>query len=124
MTEVVKIEGSGPIFPNSGSQHHLPTYFRGWCQTASSGGAQSYRWVGRSLLKALAMECPMELEEDEWFQCIETLDDLFASSSSDDEILEWYKEYLPRFVELIPQRRRAIFVEGMRELHNEEGIEI
>ena len=124
MERVAKIESSGPNFPINYSRGHCPLFFRTWCMTASTGGAQSYADVGYSLLQALATECPWDIEEDDWFQSLEDLGELLGLRDSDKEILIWFKKYLPRMLAMIPTRRRQSFIEGLRLRYKEEGIEI
>lgn len=122
MKEVAKIEkADGPKPTRRG---HLPTYFRASCLTASAGGTQSYRWVGRSLVGALASERPLEIEEDDWCQRLEELEQLLALDDSDDDVITWFKENLPRFIAQVPPRRRGVFIEGLREGCEEAGIPI
>lgn len=124
MERVETIEKSGPVFPLIMSGGHCPKYFQAWCWTASEGGAQGYMDVGFGLLQSLAGECPWEMEEADWFACLEDLGGLLESRESDKEIIDWFKKYLPRFIEMIPPRRRENFIEGMQLRFNEEGIEI
>ena len=100
---------------------HLPTYFKACCQTASAGGTEGYRWVGYSLLGHLEDECPDEFEVDEWLQLLDELGELLSMDDSDREVVAWLNNYLPRFVALVPQRRRDAFISGMRECFEEQG---
>lgn len=99
---------------------HCPTWFRASCWTASQGGSMSYRWVGKQMAGSLGAEEPYELEEV-WEERVEELRELLRSDD-DERVIEWFHENLPAFISLVPSRRHAIFISGLREFEEEEGI--
>ena len=119
MKEVVRIEKAGG--PKATPRGHVPTFFLASCVTASTGGSQSYKWVGHTLVGALHTEAPYEIE-DEWMQRLGELEELLKSEGTDEDVIAWFNRNLPRFIAQIPPRRRARFIEGMRERCEEEGI--
>ncbi|MBS0416688.1 MAG: DUF1778 domain-containing protein [Proteobacteria bacterium] len=102
----------------------VPIWFRASCREAANGGTSNYRLIGRKLLGALAAEVPADVEIDEWHvEIAENLNQLLEADD-DGELLEWFEEHYPKFVALIPPRRRQQFVDGLREQYAETGIEI
>lgn len=115
LSELPVISVPVPRFVHRG----VPSYFRASCQTASFGGDDGYFTVGRTLASHVAGEVPYGLEDDEWFVEVETLETLLADNN-DALIWQWLKVYLPRFMALIPTRRKARFIAGMKDIFQEE----
>lgn len=114
-----------PLLPR-GSFKGVPSHFRGWCYTASSGGSSGgYRRVGYQFGKNLIGYDPDDLEADEWFTVIRRMDEKFFGDirSYDDVdfdgLRNWLRRHFPLMMPLIPTDRFERFVEGFVDAHKD-----
>ncbi len=100
----------------------VASWFRATCRTAAAGGAAGYEMAGFSLTGKLHSEMPLDVEEDEWAETIAKLESLLEADD-DIAVLGWFESRYPRFMQLVPMRRRAQFLEGVRRAYREGEIE-
>jgi hypothetical protein len=98
-----------------------PTFIRALCAEATQGGVHSYEDVGYSLAAALWNLGPYELDDDEWSADIERLGVHF-DEGDDDAMWAWFRARLPRCMTLVPTRRRAAFVAGVKRAFEEDRV--
>jgi predicted DNA-binding protein len=103
------------------TQGACPAYFRALCMTAQAGGESGYYHAGHALARGLESEGSYEMTSGEWDAEISKLEELLSAGGNDDDVIAWFERNLPRCVELVPRRRRAQFVEGVRGAFKEEG---
>ena len=101
----------------------IPSFFRATCQTASYGGASGYASAGWHLANALGTQMPHDINEEEWWQEIETLSD-FAAANDGRAMWGWFQAHLPRAMTLVPSKRRDQFTEGVRRAWEEERFAV
>lgn len=97
-----------------------PTFFRACCHQASSGGRNSYKSAAYQLARSIPSLCPDELEDEEWYQRIDDLNDCIDDNDSDDWIVSWFLANAPDCMRHVPRRRYNSFCDGVR-LAREEG---
>lgn len=107
-----KPKGKGPC----------PTWFVAICSEVSQGGASTYAWAGRKLIRSIAQVLGSEYERDEGNAQLDELEDLLTEQD-DDAVIAWFERELPRCMALIPQRRRTQFLRGAYQDFEESGIE-
>lgn len=95
-----------------GQHRGLPSHFRARCRDAKRG-IIDYSDVGYHLAQCLHGEVPDDLEEEEWWDRIETLFSMLGAEY-DQDIWYWFRDHLPRFMALIPRRRMEQFLKGVR----------
>ncbi len=90
-----------------------PTWFRMRCLEASGGGSDSYETVGHQLMRAAPGLVSNEVDFASLFEGLplERLEKI-AEEGSDEKLLEWLQEHLPRCVKLVPKRRIKSFLDG------------
>jgi hypothetical protein len=104
-----------------GGQHGgVPTHFRARCAEAAQG-ASSYSYVGYYLATSLIREIPYDLEEEEWLDAIERLINML-DAEEENNIWNWFREHLPKFMACVPSRRREQFLSGVHRAHEEGRI--
>jgi hypothetical protein len=99
-----------------------PSYFCACCRDSSranvNGTRVGYDHPARELTGGLSDGgCnlqPMEVDEEEWEQAIETLV-AFLQRGQDDEAIKWLYRWLPRCMALVPRRRLKTFLKGVHE---------
>jgi len=105
----------------SGARHGgVPNWFRAMCGEAARGGNLGYRDVGKRLAESLGGEIPDGLDLDEWSDALECLRS-DCEDSDHEGIWEWFAEYFPKAMKLIPDRRLHLFSDGVLEAHEESG---
>lgn len=92
----------------------LPTFFRALCATASAGGESGYVGAGYELARHLSDHMGYELDEDETQAQLSALNEALRTGADDKVIVSWFKENLPRCMDLVPTRRHRMFVNGVR----------
>lgn len=95
----------------SGQHRGVPSWFRGRCAEAQAGGTNSYTGAGYHLSMHLANEAPYGLDEEQWAAQMEHVGRMLVANSA-DEVWCWLRERLPRFVALVPSRRKDQFLRG------------
>ena len=85
-------------------------HFRKLCRTAQAGGEGGYCSVGRELMAEIESWRPPGAL---------TLEKSLLSDDGHDDVFKWFEWHLPRYAKLIPERRTAKFVEGVREAFRE-----
>lgn len=115
--EIRRVEAAPPA-----SRHlrGVPTYFRAACSTASHGGAQGYRDVGRKFADSMPGELKAQGESGEPEH---KLKELQARLDAKDfgGALAWFDREFPKFMALVPRAKRRQFTEGLYERHREKG---
>jgi hypothetical protein len=112
-----------------------PSYFRACCFEASHGHAHGqrvgYDHPGYHLTLHLEGEQPWDVENEDWEKAVDELavlvraavdefDDL-VRAAAEEKIIDWFCNWLPRCMALVPRRRRKMFVKGVYRaaVHNE-----
>jgi len=104
-----------------GGQHRgVPSHFRARCIEASRG-VISYLDVGHHLATCLSSEIPDDLEEGEWTQRVDRLVNMLDADDKNNA-WNWFRDHLPRFMELVPARRKCQFLEGVYKAREEGHI--
>jgi Protein of unknown function (DUF1778) len=109
--------------PARGVHGGLASWFRATCYEASKGGTGGYEAAGFKLAAALGSEIPGDIEDDEWPAEVEKLEALL-DGDDDRAVIDWFEQHYPRFIALVPSRRRAQFVAGVVRAHREGEIEL
>jgi hypothetical protein len=91
----------------------VPSFFRGCCQEARTGGRRGYKDAGWALAQNLYRLIPDELDRDEWLEQLDELETLVRDERHDD-VAAWLIERFPRCLALVPKRRRTAVFEGFR----------
>ncbi len=100
----------------------VPTFFRACCRTAAGGGDDiGYEHPGRELMRHVRRLDPLSLELHEWSAICDELDEVVHEGDS-REILSWFVRHFPHCMALVPRRRRAAFVRGVRAMSVELRI--
>jgi hypothetical protein len=107
--------------PAKGIHGGVPTFFRALCAEAANGGAHGYSVPGSHLANALGSAAPDDLDNDEWQVEIDELTGLLADDD-DKPVLAWFVQHFPKCMALVPARRRAQFVVGVRAAHEEGRV--
>ena len=107
----------------SPAQHSgVPTWFRASCFEAEAqrvpGG---YATPAYKLACSLANEAPYDVEDDAWTGRIERLCETCGADDREG-IWDWFCAHLPKFMELVPSRRKARFVDGVIRAYEDERI--
>jgi hypothetical protein len=104
-----------------GGQHGgAPTHFRARCDEAALG-VITYSHVGYYLATSLMREIPYDLEEEEWLDAIARLTNML-DAEEEKNVLNWFREHLPKFMAYIPGRRNEQFLSGVYRAHEEGRI--
>jgi hypothetical protein len=90
----------------------VPSWFRGTCFEAAQGGTSNYSHAGYKLARSLGSVQPWEAGDDEWTAAVEQLKTLI-DNDNEDAVWDWFAEHVPKFVALIPSRRRDQFLAGI-----------
>lgn len=99
----------------------VPTFFRASCHTASRGGKDGYTDAGYTLAYHLHRLVPYEVDHEEWQAAVEQFTELL-DSEDDEKALTWLSDHYPRCMALVPERRRAAFLDGVKRCHEAEEI--
>jgi hypothetical protein len=90
-----------------------PTFFRACCRDAACGGAQTYASAGWHLALHVS-GFGDDFEEADWGDVI---DELRACIDDDAAAWSWFEDHVPRCASLVPEKRRAKFLSGVRQAH-------
>jgi hypothetical protein len=104
-------------------------YFRACCWEAARGGRLGYARAGYELARHLPYEMPWDIDLQEWQGELDRFSELAMPTEpispesklrriaeelrDDDEVLAWFEAHFPRFMELVPKRRRQQFLSGV-----------
>jgi hypothetical protein len=106
LESVVAVQDSGPC----------PSFFRACCYEAARANASGirvgYDHPGYHLAMHVMGLCPYEVERDDWLTAIGKLESHLADED-DSMVLDWFCQWLPRCMALVPHRRRVNFVKGV-----------
>ena len=69
----------------------------------------------------LGNEQPYDLTEDEWSDEIDRLTGML-DEDDDEGAWNWFCEHFPKFMELVPKRRRLQFLAGVRLVYERDRI--
>jgi hypothetical protein len=118
--EAERVERRGPVAP-SARFHGVPTFFRACCQTAAQGGQATYEEPGYHLAIHTRELCEPQGDEE---VAGRKLDELWDAVRHDDDtaIIAWYRREFPRCMELVPSKRCAQFVKGVKRACEEERL--
>jgi hypothetical protein len=119
--EAAKAKGKGQRA--RGRHTGVPTYFRAHCFEASRGGESNYSAPGYHLTMHLSDEMPYDMDADEWEAEVNGLRRLLARED-DAGVWRWFHSHFPKCMELVPARRRAQFIQGVRQAFEENRVEI
>ena len=101
-----------------GVHYGVPRFMWALCMEARQGGRNTYRNVGYQLAIHLGEQRPADIQLKEWIEEVEDLNRLLGSDSytaDPEDAWDWFTSHFPRIMELVPSRRRAQFVAGVRE---------
>jgi Protein of unknown function (DUF1778) len=101
----------------------VPTWFRATCYEAANGGATSYETAGRKLASAVGAEVPHNVDLDDWVAEVAVLIDLLAGKD-ERGAWEWFQQHYPKFMALVPARRREQFIAGVLRAYLEDCIAV
>ncbi len=121
MQTVQRIESAQP--KQSATSGPCPTFFKALCATAQTGGQHGYWRAGYELARHVHRLVPHGVEPGEWDERVYAVSCLAVDGSYED-VARWFAENLPRCMALVPKRRHAQFVEGVREFHEQVGITV
>jgi hypothetical protein len=96
----------------------IPTFFRALCLTASQGGTHSYKDAGYSFGMATVSEIPFDADFDEWNKILEGVR-RYIEKKNREGIWQWYRRIYPHAMELVPNRKKDVFVDGILEAHDD-----
>jgi hypothetical protein len=108
--------------PGRGVHSGVPSFFKACCFEAARGGTGGYDVPGWHLTAALGGQAPYDLDEDEWHDELEKLEQLL-SGDDDNAVFAWFEQHYPRCMVLIPARRREQFVVGVRRAHEDGRLD-
>jgi hypothetical protein len=103
-----------------GQHGGVPTHFRARCAEAARG-VISYSHIGYYLATSLISEIPYDLEEEEWLDAIVRLIKMLDTEEKKN-VLNWFREHLPKFMAFVPSRRSEQFLAGVYRAHEEGSI--
>ena len=92
----------------------VPTFFKALCAEARQGGANNYGRAGHEFTRHLASSMPYEFDEEEWFEQLDNLQSMIEEER-DFDAWNWFREYFPKCMELVPNRRKDQFLAGGKE---------
>jgi hypothetical protein len=95
----------------------VPTFFRALCFTASQGGTHSYKDAGYSFGMATEGEIPSDANWDEWNKMLEGVR-RYIEKKDREGIWQWYRRVYPHAMELVPNRKKDVFVDGILEAYD------
>ena len=100
-----------------GAGQACPKYLRACVAEGRHGGSNSYAVAGWRLAIHLATELyGYDDESDELAEeRLREVAGLLEADASDEELVSWFKRRLPRCIALVPRRRHASFLKGVRE---------
>jgi hypothetical protein len=101
----------------------VPAYFRACCAEAQGGGAANYSIAGFTLASALGGEIPDAVQPVEWDEEIEKLTGLL-DDRDEAAVWNWFKKHYPNYLALVPNRRRASFLDGVYRARENDRIRI
>jgi hypothetical protein len=102
----------------------VATSFRALAHEAASGGTNGYERCGHHLASVLASEQPGDVYADEWASEVVAFQKLVSRGADVSVIWGWFKLHYPKFLTLIPARRREQFVAGVRRADEEDRIRV
>lgn len=105
----------------SGQHTGVPAFFRACCREASRGNEWTYAHPGYHLAIHLWQQQPYDMDDDQWAKETDRLTNTL-DQDDDDGVWNWLKEHFPKCMHLVPQRRKARFVAGVRLAYEEERI--
>jgi hypothetical protein len=98
-----------------------PSFFRARIAEARQGGTGGYEEAGFQLAIHVHQYLSDEHDDDQREAALERLD-AGLSDDDDEAVLEWFQEELPKLVKLVPTRRRAQFLKGVRRAWEDDRI--
>jgi hypothetical protein len=101
----------------------VPGFFRACCREASRGGLFGYDHPAHELCRALVRQMPLDVDPDEWQEEL----DLLGRSLEDedgDAALAWFDDHFLKCMNLIPPRRREMFLAGVYRAFADETIDL
>lgn len=101
-----------PAVDQQVSSGACPTFFKCCILTAKAGGRSSYADAGYELMRHIDDLGPFDIDPSTWWKRVEALVRLL--DEPDERVIDWFKMNLPRCIALVPRRRYAAFVEGVR----------
>mgnify|MGYP006908357806 CR=1 FL=1 len=99
----------------------VPTFFRCCCATARSGGDVGYDHPGRELTRHLCDQIPVGMDYNQWISELDSLEQLM-SQGEDEAVIDWFVQFYPNCMALVPKRRRGAFLRGVYEMADENGL--
>lgn len=100
----------------------VSTWFRASCAEAKLQSVPGgYATPGYKLASSLASEMPYDVEDDVWTERLERLCETCADDNH-EAIWEWFCAHLPKFMKLVPSRRKTQFVDGVIRAYEDERI--
>ena len=100
----------------------VPSYFRGLCFTASQGGEFGYDVVGQRFAQNLPGMVPYDVEDEAWAEQVQELESMINEDGDPESVVDWFEEYFPKCMDLVPPRRRERFAIGVIEHVQKNGF--
>jgi len=104
-----------------GQHTGVPSFFRACCHEARRGNRCTYAHPGYHLTIHLWSQQPYDMDDDKWAKETDRLTNAL-DQHDDDGVWNWFKEHFPKCMKLVPTRRKAQFVAGVRQAYDEERI--
>jgi hypothetical protein len=99
----------------------VPPYFRASCVEAENGGAAGYAIPGWHIAAGVGAQRPDDIGPDAWEREIDALKALIANRD-DEGVWLWFQQHFPKYMALIPARRREQFLYGARRAYEDDVI--
>jgi hypothetical protein len=109
--------------PSRGVHGGVPSFFKACCGEAAKGGKRGYFTAGWQLASSVGSESPYDIELEGWVEEVKHLQE-FLAEGDDDGAWEWFQEHYPKFMALVPARRKAQFLDGVREAYEDGRLEV
>lgn len=112
--------GGLPKSPLQGKNDGLPAFFQELYANVREGGGLGFHVPALEICRRLDKLRPDDQSQVSWRAAQRELARA-AKSEDDGEILDWFEEYLPRFVEVVPEMRKEQFCLGVYAFAEEAG---
>jgi hypothetical protein len=110
--------------PVRGVHNGVPPFFMASCYEAIQGGTHGYAAAGWRLAASVGTQIPDDVDGlDDWAPEVDELHSALADND-DAAVWSWFKKHYPKCMRLVPVRRRAQFVAGVRGAHEEGRTEL
>lgn len=98
--------------PPRGQHGGVAGWFRAMCAGAAQGGHNGYEFPAYRLATSLGTEMPDDVDVQEWIEIVDGLKKVLAAGNN-NAVLLWFHVRYPKWLALIPSRRRDQFIHGV-----------